>query len=81
MDGETADLIITYVTHSFGGAYKAYSYAKKEGKENHQSLRTIKTGPLGIPSTEEGVKSVLFFSFLYGLKSLFYYIFFSFYNR
>ena len=28
-----ADLIITYVTHTFGGAYKAYSYAKKKGKK------------------------------------------------
>ena len=30
---EQADLIVTYVHHSFGGAYRAAEYAKKKGKE------------------------------------------------
>ena len=30
---KNADLIISYITHSFGGAYKACAYAKRHGKE------------------------------------------------
>ena len=30
---EQADLIVTYVHHSFGGAYQAAEYAKKKGKK------------------------------------------------
>ena len=30
---EHADIIITYVTHRYGGAYKMYEYAKRRGKE------------------------------------------------
>ena len=30
---EKADFIIAYVSHACGGAYEAYKYAKKEGKE------------------------------------------------
>lgn len=30
---DKSDLIIAYVSHKWGGAYKMYEYAKKEGKE------------------------------------------------
>ena len=30
---EQADLIVTYVHHSFGGAYQAAEYAKKKEKK------------------------------------------------
>ena len=30
---EKADCVIAYVTHDWGGAYQAYTYAKKRGKE------------------------------------------------
>ena len=30
---ENADYVIAYVSHSFGGAYKTYRYAKRRGKE------------------------------------------------
>ncbi len=30
---EHADFIITYVNHAYGGAYSAFTYAKRKGKE------------------------------------------------
>lgn len=30
---EKADLVVSYITHSFGGAYSTYKYAKSKGKE------------------------------------------------
>ncbi len=29
---DKADLVIAYINHEWGGAYKTYSYAKRKGK-------------------------------------------------
>ena len=29
---ENSDCVIAYITHTFGGAYSTYLYAKKKGK-------------------------------------------------